>query len=363
MTSAFDSHEQPASSRDDRSDQAAVSFIMPVLNEADYLAKAVASIERQNTPSASEIVLALGPSTDGTTEIAERLAQANPAIRLVHNPVANISAGLNAAIKASQHPVIVRVDAHTELSDNYVIDALRTLTIHDADNVGGVMHAAGETTVQRAAARAYNSRLGLGGPAYHVGGAAGEAESAYLGVFRRDAAVAVGLFDEATKRGEDWEFNLRLRQAGYRVWFDPGLRVTYRPRGRFRDIARQFFATGMWRGELSRRSPRRASLRYFAPPVLVITLVLAAAAGLTALFTGIAGGWWVLTGPLWAGSAAYAVAILASALSKAGGSRFIDKCATVVMLPTMHVSWGTGFLRGFLTGAGGADDTSRVTTS
>ena len=45
---------------------------MPVLNERGYLEHAVGSVLAQELDGPSELVLALGPSTDGTTELAQR---------------------------------------------------------------------------------------------------------------------------------------------------------------------------------------------------------------------------------------------------------------------------------------------------
>ena len=47
------------------------------------------------------------------------------------------------------------------------------------------MVATGRGRLQSAIARAYNSRLGLGGGPYHGGASEGPAESAYLGLMRR----------------------------------------------------------------------------------------------------------------------------------------------------------------------------------
>src|SRR5689334_14079926 len=91
-----------------------VSYVMPVLNEADYIEAAVGSIVAQDYPGPWELVLATGPSTDGTHEIVERLIAGDDRIRTVDNPGMDIPIGLNLAIAASRHPVIVRVDAHTE---------------------------------------------------------------------------------------------------------------------------------------------------------------------------------------------------------------------------------------------------------
>lgn len=89
---------------------------MPVLNERGYLEHAVASVLEQQLDGPAELVLALGPSTDGTTELAQSLAAGDDRIRLVDNPDAHIPVGLNAAIRASRYSTIVRVDAHSELS-------------------------------------------------------------------------------------------------------------------------------------------------------------------------------------------------------------------------------------------------------
>jgi hypothetical protein len=336
---------------------AGVSFVMPVLNERPYLARAVETVLAQELDGPAELVLALGPSTDGTSELARELAAADPRIVLVDNPRADIPVGLNLAIRASHFPTVVRVDAHSELSAGYTRRALAALARTRAANVGGVMRADGRTAFQRAVARAYNSRIGLGGPSYHAGGQAGPAESAYLGVMRRAVLDEVGLFDESVRRGEDWELNLRIRRAGYRVWFDPELAVTYWPRENWPRLVRQFFATGTWRGELVRRYGRRNSLRFFAPPALVVVILLAAIVAVLQA-TGVLAGWWALAASVvYVPLIAYVALVVVQAIL---GARWPDRLWTLAVLPTMHLAWGVGFLRGVLQGARDTVDTSRL---
>lgn len=336
-----------------------VTFVMPVLNEHDYLRRAVETVLEQQVDGPVEIVLALGPSSDGTTELAHQLAAEDERILLVDNPAADIPVGLNAAIRASSHPTIVRVDAHSELAPGYTERALRTLERTRAGNVGGVMRADGRSPFQRAVARAYNSRIGLGGGAYHGGAHEGEAESAYLGVMRRAVLDEVGLFDESIRRGEDWELNLRIRSAGYRVWFDPALSVTYWPRESWHRLARQFLATGTWRGELVRRYGLRNSLRFFAPPALVLSVILSVVVGILQL-TVLGPIGLLPTAAAYGPVIAYAVLVLAVAIGPGGGSGLRDKLWTFAVLPTMHLAWGTGFLGGLLRGARDTVDTSRL---
>ena len=339
-----------------------VSFVMPVLNEHAYLEHAVASVLAQELSVPAELVLALGPSTDGTTELAHRLAAADPRIRVVDNPAAHIPVGLNAAIRASRFDTIIRVDAHSELSPGYAARALETLERTGSANVGGVMHAEGRSPFQKAVARLYNSPVGLGGGAYHGRTTEGEAESAYLGVMRREVLEEVGLFDESIRRGEDWELNLRIRQAGHLVWFDPSLSVTYWPRESWLRLARQFRATGAWRGELVRRFGRRNGIRFFAPPALVVLVAVAVVTGVLQL-TGVLAGALsaVVSAVVYLPLAAYLLLVLAVACLPGGGG-VRQRLWTLLVLPTMHLSWGLGFLGGVLRGARDTVDASRLGT-
>ena len=338
---------------------AGVSFVMPVLNERAYLRRAVETVLAQDVEGPTELILALAPSTDGTTELARELAS-DERVVLVDNPEADIPIGLNRAIRAARYPTIVRVDAHSELEPGYATRALATLDRVRAANVGGVMKADGRTPFQRAVARAYNSPIGLGGGAYHGGTQEGEAESAYLGVMRRDVLEEVGMFDESIRRGEDWELNLRIRRAGYRVWFDPTLAVTYWPRESWTRLGRQFSATGRWRGELVRRYGRGNSVRFFAPPALVLMLALSVVVGVLQL-AGVLTGWWAIAASaVYLPVIAYALLVIVVALGRGGGTGWRDKLWTLAVLPTMHLSWGTGFLIGVLRGAHDTVDTSRL---
>lgn len=344
------------------SDLPGVSFIMPILNEAKYVERAVKSVLSQDYDGDKEVIIALGPCSDGTKEIVARLQQSEPRLKTVENPSGATPAGLNLAIDASCYPVVIRVDAHSELFPGYTRTGVATLEKTGAANVGGLMDAKGETPFQAAVARAYISPVGLGGGVYHSGTESGPAESAYLGIFRRDALVAAGRFDETLRRAQDWDLNLRIRRGGGTVWFDPDLKVTYWPRASWLKLVRQFYATGVWRGELVRRHNARNSLRYFAPPLLV-----------AGIFTGVLSGILKLLGlhhvvPTWGARAvtiaawapvAYPLWLLWAIAASSGGMILKERCYLLFVLPSMHISWGLGFISGLLRGAADHVDTSR----
>lgn len=312
---------------------------MPILNEEKHIAQAVDRLLQQDYLGDLNIVIAVGPSHDRTSEVVDQIIAKHPQVLRVENPSARTPSGLNAAIAATSAEVIVRVDGHALVPTDYVRRGVETLQRSGADNVGGIMDAEGVTPFQNAVAAAMTSKFGVGGAAFHVGGEEGPALTVYLGCFRRSALDRVGGYDETMIRAQDWEMNYRIRDSGGTVWFTPDMRVKYRPRSTPSALARQYFGYGTWRREVARRYPETVSLRYLAAPAMVLAVVvgmLIAVAGF-ALGNAIIG--FIGLIPL----ATYIVGVvLASVIAGHGSSRFI----LPLVFPVMHFSWGCGFIFG-----------------
>lgn len=308
-----------------------VSVVVPVRNEERHLRAAVEAILAQEYPGPFEVCLAVAPSTDRTEQVAAELAAAHPEVTVVPNPSGRTPAGLNAAIRATTGEVVVRVDGHAALSPGYVRRAVETLRRTGAVNVGGVQRAEGTTPFEQAVAVALRSPFGMGGARFHTGGTEGPVDTVYLGVFRRDALEQVGLYDEELIRNQDYELNIRLREAGGVVWFDPELWVTYRPRATWRGLARQYFEYGTWKRRVLTIHPQSLRLRQAAPPITVV-----------ALFAGVVLGVYRRKALLVPG--AYATAVTVAALTAGHRDRVVGRL--LVVFPTMHVAWGLGFLLG-----------------
>jgi len=332
-----------------------VSYLVPVLNEAARLPTAVAAVLGQDYDGDQEVVIAVAPSIDGSEQAARALAERDPRIRVVDNPERHIPAGLNRALAASTGEVVIRVDAHSELPAGYTRRMVSSLLEAGAANVGGLMRAEGRTPFQASVARAYNSGLGLGGGVHHAGSDAGPAETAYLGVFRRDALEEVGGYDETLLRGEDYDLNQRLLRSGHVVWFEPDVEVTYWPRDAWTPLVRQMWATGVWRGELVRRR-RRTPVRYLAAPAVVAGLLASALAAVSRADRHRPVGVVHLVPASYAG-------FLLWAGTRTGAATVRDGARDVAVLATVHTSWGAGFIKGVLGGAGRTVDRSRVTSS
>jgi glycosyltransferase involved in cell wall biosynthesis len=301
-----------------------------VLNEQAHLEDSIRAILSQNYLGEFEVILALGPSRDSTNDLARSLAAEDSRVILVDNPSGRTAAGLNIALSASTQDVVVRVDAHAEIPNNYLQLVVEILKESGAVNVGGVMGAQGITFFETAVAAAMCSPFGVGGSRFHTGGKAGYVDTVYLGAFIRQAVVDAGGFDERFVRAQDWELNYRLRQKGGKIYFDPRLHVTYRPRSNYRALAKQYFEYGRWRRVIARKYPETINYRYLAPPLALVGTVLS-------LFAGS-----IFDPSLYLPAATYITFIALTPL-------FISKNlahypALVFILPTMHFSWGLGFL-------------------
>lgn len=302
-----------------------VSVIIPARGSASTLPDALRSIRAQSYPNIEEVIVAA--ADDDSARVAHELGA-----HVVPNPSGSTPAGLNLAIDVSRGEVIVRCDAQSKLPVGYVERAVATLWRTGSDNVGGMQVPTGRTPWERAIAASMSSPLGAGDAHYRLGGHEGSVETVYLGVFRRATLRRVGGFDEAFSRTQDYELNHRIIAGGGEVWFDPGLKVEYRPRGSLGALARQYFDYGRAKRMFARKHPGSLRWRQLAAPGVVLALGLSITAAVIEPLT--------LMIPV-----AYVASLLIGAvamLPRAG----LAAVGTPLALATMHVSWGIGFLLG-----------------
>lgn len=316
-----------------------VSVIIPARNAEATIAEALESVLAQDYDGPVEVIVADGSEGPATAEVVRRTA---PAARLVPNPARTVPTGLNAALRMASAPIIVRCDARSVLPPGYLRRVVATLRRTGAANVGGRQMPVGMSFFTRAVATAQTMMLGTGNARYRQGGAEGPTDTVYLGAFRSDALDVVGGFNPSIPVSEDSELNWRLRRHGEVVWFDPALVVTYRPRETLRALTRQYFEYGRGRRMVLRRHPASLRLRQIAP--LLLVLGMAASAGLAAV--GMAGAA-VAVPMLWFGTLAF------GALAVGVWRREPAALILPLVLASMHLSWGAGFLMPMLRGGGG----------
>jgi len=302
-----------------------VSIVIPASGAGASLPAALRAVHDQTYPNIVDVIVA------AADDDSAKAATASGATT-VPNPQGRTPTGLNRAIARSAGDVVVRVDARSIIPENYVAQIVEALAETGADNVGGMQVPVGRTFSERPIAAAMRSRAGAGGARYRVGGERGPTDTVYLGAFRRETLERLGGFDERYERHQDYELNQRIRDQGGVVWFDPELRVEYRPRSSLKALARQYYDFGKWKRRFARDHPGTLLMRQKAPPTLVPILALSLAGSL-------------LWRPLLLLPASYAAALIAAGLTqlRTAGPAALGAPAA---LATMHLAWGLGFLVG-----------------
>jgi glycosyltransferase involved in cell wall biosynthesis len=258
------------------SDMPFVTVIMPIRNEADFIARSLGAVLAQDYPADRlEVLIADGMSTDATRAIIVATARPSPiAVQVIDNPGKIVPTGWNAAFRQARGDIIVRVDGHTIIAPDYVRMCVAALARTGADNVGGRMDAVGESAWARAIALATSSPFGVGGARFHYATGEQAVDTVYMGAWRRDVFERLGGFDERMVRNQDDEFNYRTRAAGGTIWLSDTIRSTYYNRATLSKLARQYYQYGYYKVLVLQKHPRQMSPRQFIPAVFVAGLIV-----------------------------------------------------------------------------------------
>lgn len=315
-----------------------VSIVIPMLDERTSIEDCVGSFDDQTYPeSLFEVIIVDGGSVDGSLELVEQLQRHRPWLRLISNPDRRASAAFNRGIEASHASVVGIVGAHSRVGPDFLHMSVDTLLESNAAGVGGVLEHQGRDPNGSAIGMAMTSRFGMASP-FRFAAKGRDVDTIGHPVYRREVLDDIGLFDEALERNSDYELNYRIRAAGYRLFFDPRIVTTYNPRGSLRRLARQFFDYGRGKAIVAARHPGSVRPRHLAAPALVLFSL--AAPGLARFKIGrtvLAATALTYSGLLWG-----TVFTTKPTAHGANGRTF------VMAFPTMHVTWGAGFITGLL---------------
>ncbi len=264
-----------------------VSVIIPCRNEAAFLARSLDSVLRNDyPPERMEVIVADGMSNDGTREQIEAYAVRDSRVRLVDNPARITPAALNRAIEASRGEIILRVDAHSAICQDFLSKAVGHLESTGAWNVGGIMHtvAEGNGPFAEPIRLVLTHRFGVGNSHFRTGTKIPLwVDTVFGGCWPREVFRTVGGFNESLVRSQDMEFNVRLRRAGGKILLAPDLESSYWARANLSYFIRHNWANGVWAVlpfAYTEGSPVR--IRHLVPLLFVLSLAIS---GLTALLS------------------------------------------------------------------------------
>lgn len=306
-----------------------VSVLLAVYNEAATIDECLASLADQDYRGTWEVLVADGGSSDGTVDRITDWVERVP-IRIFENPDRLQSYGLNLLTSISGASLLVRADAHTTYSSDYIARSVDALLTSGADAVGGPMRPQGETGFGRAVAAAYRSKIGIGPARFHHAEQPVLGDTVYLGTMTRETFLANGgLRSFPSQVAEDADFFYRLRARGGRILIDPAIRSIYRPRAEPGALWRQFFRYGLGKADMLYVNGEFPSWRPLAPLALVVGI-------LAGVLLGLIASTWL---PLLLLLATWAVVLIAGARARP---------LEVAAISIMHLSYGIGLVRGLL---------------
>lgn len=328
-----------------RAEELTVSVVIPCYNEERFIGKVLENLADQYTAAAYEIIVVDGMSTDRTREVVAEFVRRRPEItvRLVDNPARNIPVALNLGINEARHELIVRMDAHSVPSENYVRRCVEVLKAGEAAIVGMPwrIQPGAETRAARAIALAVAHPFGIGDAKYRLTPKSSEfVDTVPFGAFRKNLWREVGGFDEQLLANEDYDFHYRVRQRGGRILLDAEGHSAYFARESFGALATQYSRYGRWKARMVKQHPRSLRLRQLVAPVFVVSVVALLALSF----------WWR---PALLGLSLVVVPYVALAFFFA--FKLSRRARETSLLPAIvlafliiHTAWGTSFLAGLI---------------
>ena len=312
-----------------------ISVICPVYNEAHHI-EDVLNFFLSAPPLNKELILIDGQSSDNTIEIIQAFKQKHPLsnIQLLNNPDRYVPYALNKAIKAAKGYIIVRLDAHTDYSNNYFESIIDIFDKTGADIVGGPMRIANGNPVQNAIGFATSTIFGVGNSSFHFEEFEGFTETVYLGAWKREMFEKTGLFDTTFKRNQDDEFHYRAKSLGFKVYQHPSIKLFYHPRKTLALLFSQYHQYGLYKPLVLKKIKSAINIRHIIPSLFVGYL---AAVPILLIF-----GLNILLLPL----ALYFLTSTGFAISSK--KRLSEMLLIPIVYFTIHFAYGSGFIQGIL---------------
>lgn len=280
-----------------------VSIVIPCRNEARFITRCLDSISENTYPKDRlEVLVVDGMSDDGTRDILTRYSELHFFVRILENERQTTPFAFNIGAMNAKGDLIMIMSAHAAYEAHAIERSVRFSQESGADNVGGTWRIVPreDGSLARAIAQVMSHPFGVGGARYRTGTLKEPlwVDTAAYGCYRRDVFERVGFFNERLTRGQDMEFNLRLRKVGGRTLLAPGIEIQYFARTDLRHFLAHSFQNGRWAilpfcySEVVPVSPRHLVPFFFACSLIVLTVASLtipdawlALAGLTAIYS------------------------------------------------------------------------------
>lgn len=313
-------------------DSVDISVLIPILNEVHHIDGLLTGLIHDNQSHSIEFFLIDGGSTDGTLEKIEGWKKGHDGIYLIANPKRYANFAFNAAYPNTKGKYIAFIGAHAEYPEDFFSTGKQHLDANECDVVGGPLIQKGRSEKGEAIARAMSSKLGVGDTEFRTTSKKQYVDSVAFAIYKREIFDDIGVMDEQLIRNQDDELHYRMNAAGYRILMVPEMKCVYYVRETLRGLFKQYYQYGLFKPLVLRKVNSGIRLRHLVPTCFVLYLML-----IPFLWQYVGIGSFA---PLFL----YGLLVLYVAFScKMKFGRSIFMCT---VFPTLHVSYGIGFLLG-----------------
>lgn len=321
-----------------------VAIVIPTLNEERFISRCLDSIIKQTFKfEKMDVMIIDGGSNDKTKDIVAKYQKSHQNIRFLENKKKIQSVAFNIGFKKSTAPYIIRLDAHAEYDSKYISLCIENLKQDEKrGNVGGRCNILpfNQSLWAQTNAILNHSRFGIGGAAFRVSNEAHNTDSVPFGAFPRKIIEKIGGMREDLPRGEDNEYNSRIRKAGYKIFFDPNIISSYFARPTLGASCKQMYANGNSIGYLYYIDREAIGIRHLVPLLFVVS-------GLFSIIISVL--WSPFCYVFCGGLALY---LIADAMASIMGAKDNVKCTLplFILFFCVHVSYGIGTIAGLIKG-------------
>lgn len=339
-----------------------VSICMIAYNEEKAIRNILHDIENQDyPPEFIDVVLINNHSQDNTEQVMQEFAKQKHKFRRVivkTNRTCMQASGWNLAIKEAIGDVIIRVDAHASIPTDFV--SKNMICIESGEDISGGPRPNiidDPTPWKETLLLAESSMFGSSIAPYRRNQGKTYVKSMFHAAYRREVFDKAGTFNENLGRTEDNEIHYRMREAGYKLCFNPEIISYQHIRNSMGKMIKQKYANGYWIGLTSGVCPECLSIYHFIPFVFVLAIMITTVLSLILSISGYRNSslnWLVitaytLTAFMWI--AYWTLAFIMTIIAVTGAKkeqRNITNIALPFLFFILHITYGIGTLAGFV---------------
>ena len=255
-----------------------VSFIVVAYNAGSKLENLLEDLKKQDyNHNDIEIILVDSNSSDNTKDIMMKFKEINKTfskVLVLDNPKKILPCGWNIALEASTGDLILRVDAHSSLPNDFISKNVNRIDMGEKIVGGHRISIIDENNAwQKTLLIAEKSIFGSGIATYRRKEREEYVSTLAHAAYSREVFKKVGGYDERLARTEDNEIHYRMKKAGYKFLLDPTIKSYHHARNSLSKMMKQKYLNGYWIGLTMGISPKCFSIYHFVPLVFVLALI------------------------------------------------------------------------------------------